>query len=290
MAGSYPDAPNRRMGLDADGSILVAMNAQSNGSPGGPVTEIGGTNKTNSQDEQFDLNCYNQLLASSDAVIGWIFPELREVDGIFMSSGLANNTGNTVDVVWTSGDTTDFITGTWTQRIANYVDPAHNSIAYRQSITSLAISNVRSVSARMQGGSFGRQSMQKYMLYGEISAGQTPDRLLWIDEITGLEFNLPLDYGDVPRGSARDREVRIKNNSGSLTANTIQITAEDLYLGSAAWYTFDIAGGGFASTRQIASLGSGATSGLITIRQIVPDATTLGVNSARAYANVSSWT
>jgi len=216
----------------------------------------------------------------------YLFPELREVDGIYIAPTLQN----IISTVHTSGDTTNTFDGTYTQQLANYDDSVAISLStYRTEITSLAVSNVRGVRA-IYDATGASKNLSGFHIYGEISSSQTPDRLLWVDEITGLEFTLPIDYGDVPRGSARDRLTRLRNNSSSLTATTLQITAEALLGASGDWYTFDVAGGGFVSTNSdIASLGAGATSGLITIRQIIPDSEVLGLHSARAFVNVDSW-
>lgn len=283
MAGSYPNVPSRRMATDDDGTI--GMRRRVDGTT--VQTEFNETlmDIMNDESETAWQNFQNNQAQRWQTLI---FPELRELDGMFYSyTGVGNG--------WqyeSSGDTTNGFDGTWTQRIADVPDFTVTAINYRTGITSLAVSNVRST--RLRTGGTGSQLSDQFHVslhtYGEISAGETPDRLLWVDEITGLEFVLPIDYGDAPRGSARDRGLRLKNNSGTLTANTLQITAEDLHGGSGAWYTYDVAGGGFVATNSdIASLGAGANSALITIRQIIPDAAGLGLQAARSYVNVSSW-
>lgn len=281
MAGSYPNVPSRRFALDADGTLGGSRFANDTQAlveftPGEMVTL-----------QQEDLAVVTIGGGSQpDEYAFLIFPELREFDGLYIGSGLAN----IISEIHTSGDTTNTFDGTWTQRIANYDDSVPVSLTtYRTEITSTAVSNVRGIRL-VYDATGGSKRLSGWHIYGEISAGETPDRLLWVDEITGLEFTLPIDYGDVPRGSARDRGTRLKNNSGSLTANTLQISAEDLVGGSGDWYTFDVAGGGFVSTNSdITSLGSGASSGLITIRQNVPDSEDLGLHSGRAFVNVASW-
>lgn len=273
MAGSYPDVPGRRMAWDDDGTIAGEKPLSQ------PFAEY-------SEAQQEGIN--NEQTASGPALgsnrwITFIFPELREVDGFF---GRAN-AGNRIDAVATSGDTTNGIDGTWTQQTADYSDPNTNVYDdYRDGILSLAVSSARGARFKIDDG----QGVRAAHWYGEISPGQTDDRLLFIDEATGLEFTLPKDYGDTPRGGSTDFEWRIKNNSASLIANNIQYTAEDLYLGSAAWYTHTLpAGSTFQSVQQIASLGAGTTSGIIKTRQIIPGGETLGLHAARLYLNVDTW-
>jgi hypothetical protein len=152
------------------------------------------------------------------------------------------------------------------------------------------VSNVRGLRLQSPAAGGNAAHQQRWHVYGEIAAGETPDRLLFIDELTGLEFALPKDYGDRPRGGSSDFEWRIKNNSAGETATTIQYTSEDLWLGSGAWYTHTLPGGStYAATRSIASLAAATTTGIITTRSIIPDAETLGPHAGRTYLNVASW-
>ena len=280
-AGSYPDAPSRRMALDDDGTVMGRRNQGGTGS----LLEATGAQKADMQREDGTAT-YWQIAGGSAGswYLFMIFPELREFDGIycgFVTSILTE--------VHSSGDTTNTFDGTWTQRIADIDNPANTLISYRTDITSVAVSNVRGIRVRTNDtGS--EQRFEQAHIYGEISAGETPDRLLWFDQATALEFAKPQDYGDVPRGSAEDKVTYLKNNSAALTANTVQVTAEDLFGGSGGWFTFD-EGTGFSSTLSLASsIANGANSPNITVRRITPDAGALGLHAARAYVNVGSWT
>lgn len=280
MAGSYPDVPSRRMAVDADGSVFVYRE-----NLGFPLTELTGASVTELNDE--DNTTVLTLFNNQAREYMWIFPELREFDGMFI--GATGNSGGSVWGVSTSGDTTNGIDGTFTQRAA----PAQSNAAstysgYRGStLKSYAVSNVRCVRGNMTDGNDG--SLQSMHVYGEIAAGETPDRLLWFDNDDDLEFSKPQDYGDKPRGSAEDHVVYLKNNSASLTASSVQITAEDLYLGSGGWFTFS-EGGAFSGTLALASsIANGTNSPDITVRCIRPDAAQLGLHAARVYANTGSW-
>lgn len=280
MAGSYPDAPSRRMAWDADGSIYLYREATSV-----PMTEPAASTRVELNDE--DSTSVHSLFNNVRREYVIIFPELREIDGAYAGGG-ATYPDFGFDV---SADTTNGIDGSWTTGIASSTSgvfqPGAPYTYYRSAIRSMALSNKRAIMAVSADGNDGR--MDAFHVYGEIAAGETPDRLLWIDNTTGLEFNLPIDYGDIPRGSAEDRELKLKNNSATLTAASVQITAEALYLNSGAWYTFS-EGGAFQSTLALAaSIGAGASTSTITIRRDTPDSETLGLHTARAYVNVGSW-
>lgn len=288
MAGSYPDVPSRRMAWDDDGT--VALYGLQNGADG--LTELSAEQMVELNDEDNNAGVAFPGTNQPPRFYWVLFPELRELDGFYASSFGSDASG--LGAVHTSPDTTNGRDGTWTQQIASAAQGGVVSATYRTSIISTAVSSIRGVrlaQASSSGGSTAGQRLAAEHLYGEISAGQTPDRLLFIDDATGLEFTLPIDYGNVPRGSSADRLIRLRNNSAAKTANTIQYTAQSLYLNSAAWYTATLPGGStFQSTQQLASLAPATTSGLITLRRVTPNAETLGLHAARLYANVDTWT
>ena len=277
MAGLYPNVPSRRMAVDDDGSLLIKKTGSN------PPIELSQANKDELNDEDnvsvFQGN--NQVI-----VLGWFFPEVREIDGFFLAF---NRSSNGVYDIRTSVDTTNTIDGTHVTQISNH--PEGTGVwptQYRDAITSAAWSSIRFVNWRTTDQQ--NDQLTAFHIYGEISPGETPDRLLYIDELTGLEFALPIDYAEIPRGSSEDLEFRIKNNSALETATTIQYTAEDGYLGSGSWYTYTLpAGSTYAATQQIVSLAATITTGLIKIRRITPGGEDLGLHAGRTYLNVASW-
>ena len=295
MAGSYPDAPSRRMAFDDDGTIGFAENDTLNGNllwgTDGRIYEWNSTSLAEMNDEDnTQITQYDLGDNSSYSWVGFFFPELREVDGFFASSEESMNLG-TLNAQ-TSGDTTNGRDGVWTTQITDYTayrNPYPTN--YRNGVQSTAVSNVRALRLRMFApGGGGRSYIQGIHVYGEITPGETPDRLLFIDTATSLEFNLPVDYGDTPRGSATDTTIKLRNNSTSLSAGTVQITGESLYLSSGNWYTFS-EGGAYQSTLQLASsIGSAADSPTITIRRIIPDSETVGLHAGRVQVSVGAWT
>lgn len=277
----YPTVPGRRMAYDADGSI--ALRVPNNGA----AVEISSADKANWNDENPAGVLYGHALFP--AFFAWIFPELRELDGTFFNFDYA--TGWSVGALQWSNDTTQIHDGTWTNIDGTIQFTTDTSLpVYRTSIVSRAISNVRAIRFQVDDDNWDAITMFRAHLYGEIAAGQTPDRLLFIDSSTGLEFGLPIDYGDTPRGSEVDQTFKLKNNSASFTASNIQITGESLYLNSGAWYTFS-EGGAFQSTLPLAaSIGPGASSPTITVRRNIPDAETLGLHAGRIRVSPPTWT
>lgn len=268
------------MAWDDDGTVLVYRRDNQS------LSEVSSADKVNLNSEE---STGPGLIADNYYML---FPELREFDGIFIHQAQPR----AVEVL-SSGDTTNGIDGSWTTQIANYDQSSKGQTSvyddYRDEITSAAASNIRGI--WLDGDFTNPAGDDNYWLhaihvYGEIAAGETPDRLLWVDNSTGSEFGLPVDYGDIPRGSAEDTEVLLRNNSGSLTAASVQITGEALYLNSGSWYTFKESGGSFQSTLPLSSsIGAGSDSPVLTIRRITPDTETLGLHAGRAQASVGSW-
>lgn len=284
MAGSYPNVPSRRMATHNDGTVGVR-------SSGGFPT--GSNVMTDIPVAQMDVMSAEDVAGSGPSITNtgpfaaYIFPELREVDGVYASM---DDGGTFGDPMYVSGDTTNGASGTWVS-VGSALGAVNALLPdYRDSILSLAESNRRGIRTNVTGVSGGGGTLDRWHIYGEISSGETPDRLLFIDEATGLEFVLSQDYGDVPRGSSEDFEWRIKNNSAGLTANTVQYTAADLFGGSAAWYTFTLPGGStYAATQQIATIAAATTTGIIKTRRISVAAAPLSLHAARQYLNTASW-
>lgn len=281
MAGSYPDVPSRRMAWDADGTVMAHKDEN------GIITEFSATNKERAQSEDGTSEAPTLGATVDDRIVA-IFPELREVDGYYISLHEPATFNDQAEV---STDTTNGIDGTWSALGSNFGSATTTHDEYRTAIHSLAGSNVRGFEfPDLTGAGGGGGNVSRLHIYGDITPGETPDRLLFIDEATGLEYTAARDYGDTPRGGSEDVTWRIKNNSASLTAETIQYTTEDLFRGSGAWYTHSLPGGStYQATRQVASLAPATTSGLITTRRVTPGDALLGVHAGRTYLNVGTW-
>lgn len=281
--GFYPTAPSRRMAWHEDGTVCLYVTDNS------PGSEISDVNMESLNDEGG-----SNLRIISENAFGFIiniFPELREFDGYFIAKHSGGDGG--FGPLTTSGDTTNGIDGSWTQRSANILDPSVVRPNYRTDITSFAVANVRGVRSYKNSNTGGDDDfMQSIHIYGEISPGETPDRLLFIDELTSLEFTLPKDYEEAPRGSSEDFDWRLKNNStvagNNKTINTIQWTAKTGFLLSAAWYTFSVGGDAFAATKSLTSLAPEASSVVLTTRRIIPQDEVTSLHAARIEATVGS--
>lgn len=290
MAGSFPDVPGHRIAYDDDGSVGFVNRYHSfSFSRATTWTQLSAGNLATLNNE--NIADGPALSSGQETSLGLIWPEPREIDGLY-AAALYNTATGTDWFILASDDTTWMGDGTWDTLTAAGGASIELSTNYRDDITSYGENTRRGLEIHTgNGGSGGGNDLNSVHVYGEISPGETPDRLLYIDENTGLEFTDAYDYGDIPRGSSEDIEFRLKNNSASLTINTIQYTAEDLYLGSGDWYTFTTpAGSTFNATQSISSLASATTTGIITMRRITPGDEQTGLHAARIQTTHASLT
>lgn len=310
MAGSYPDAPFRRMAWDEDGTIFwhaETLTSYFTGTvmPGfeRTVTEKGWANNERTLTGSEDIENGGGG-GSFSHVYFMVFPELRDIYGVAYWATAINSGSSMVPTDFEySANTTNGIDGTWTALYPTY--PIQSIVYatyswdhwYRIGIVTddLPVTGVRGLRwvQLLPGGLIAQGFWHHIHVYGDKSTGATPDRLLFIDNDTGLEFTEPLDWGDVPRGTTLFHDIKIKNNSATLTANTILLDFEALTGVSDTWHTMSDSGGAYGGTVNIASLAPTATypaADTITIKLIVGDNENLGLQACRLQASTVSWT
>ena len=106
-----------------------------------------------------------------------------------------------------------------------------------------------------------------------------------------FEDGTHIDWGDTVRGTSADRTFRVKNNSATLTANSIQLSTTVLTNTTPSLVNqFEYSdGGAFAQTLDIGNLAPGAISPLITVRRNTDISATLSVWTARIDIEPTSW-
>lgn len=210
-----------------------------------------------------DLNCENPYRQySGGAYVGtWIFvlfPEKRDIDGIHWNHyGYAS-----VDKQWSyvSNDTTNGEDGTWTN--LNYDGRWRDFMAgsFRNNINPFSLTDQLGFRCYSYPGSSDGFVLSLH-LYGTISTGETPDRLLFLDTAASdAEFVKPIDQGDIHRGQTIIRTFKLKNNSSTKSINTVQVTGDDLYAAAGDWYTFSLDGVSYQGTlNTIGNIAAGGT-------------------------------
>lgn len=286
MAGFYSDAPAPRMAYDIDGTVMSIVY------PSGSIVVRSAAERRNMNDEVFDQP---ELVGKNTAYLTFIFPQFRDITHYSLWGG---NLGGSNGRITTSTDTTNGYDGTWTDH-GLYALVNANKAALREEIKALTLSGIKAirfgVTGNLNGGS---QRPGLVHLYGGIAAGQTPDRLrMWhptldepLDDNTSTD-GAHLDWADIAQGTTADKQFRIKNNSATLTANSIVVSTEVLTdtspaLGGQITYSD---GGPFASTVTIPSLAPGALSPVLTVRRSTDVAANLGLWWLRTFAEAGSW-
>ena len=325
MAGSWPDTPSRKIAYHADGTVVVGR-FPADGAPyenfydwdSGPL----GLEEMNDLD--FDGIIPNYALKRFPALgttpassvlnkrteTAWIFPEYRDIYGYAVVLEIAfTSLDQGLYRMYISGNTTNGIDGDWTE-IGYFTNdgPPNNLPAninypewWRESQVSLYFPRARGMrflgtaGFNTSAGETAAMLWRAAFLFGMISAGETPDRILFIDNYTGLEFTLPMDWGDVPRGSVLEWDIYLLNNSSTLTANTMTLDMKTLYNASDGWYQMKVTGGGFGDTIAITSMAPGARfptgTDIITVRLSVPQDQPLSIYEAfLELSPAASWT
>ncbi len=100
------------------------------------------------------------------------------------------------------------------------------------------------------------------------------------------------DWGDAPRSSSADKTFRIKNLSGTLTANDVSVSLNaltDTTPSVPGQHLISYDGGPFQAQVDIGDLGPGAISDVLTLRRVTPDNAVLSLWSFRIFAAADSW-
>lgn len=238
-----------------------------------------------------------------------IFPEYRDVYGIYWwydsvrgvpypigaaeqnDFQYSSNTTNGVD-----GDWTTVLEGPdrgWCKAYTDYAgDLYYRSLIY-DAFEAPAVRALRWWAYAVY--SLGDQwvTMSMIHVYGMISAGQTPDRIIVLDYDTGLEYDAVEDWGDVPRGTVLERRIQIKNLSPTLAATSFTLDFKGLTGDSHEWYEIKDWGGSYSDTLDITSVAAGATypsgGNYLTVKLDVPNDAKLSVAAAWLDVSVPTW-
>jgi hypothetical protein len=221
------------------------------------------------------------------------FPEQREVTACYAAA--IGSPSPVPMVMHGSNDTTNGLDGTWETASFPGGNPAVASSSWslipvdgwRSGIKAVSFTGPKRVIRCYYGasgditiGAFGM-----FHLYGEKASGQTPDDILFIDDITDLEFQAPLDFGDRPLGTTVTRVFRLKNGSPSKTANSINLQCND------SDFAISSDGTTWVATLNFSSLAPGAETSNLYVRCTTPGpGAQLGPRFAEMVVTVGSWT
>lgn len=293
----YTALPDRRMPYDNDGTVIYKY---ANGNLGaslcfaqGPQTLLSQANAAELNDQDnvgiSGLSGYENANAANGTLAIWyFFPEQREVTAHF-SCETALSPYNYAETLQGSNNTTNGTDGTW--ETASFPSGiAHtnwNFDNWRGAIKPVSFTGPKQTIRDGVGSSQNGANMSCSHWYGEKAAGQTPDDIIFInhDDTPGVEFTAPEDFGDQPLATTVVRQFRLKNTSGSKTANTINVQCND------SLFAISEDGVNWVVTINIASLSAGAESATLYVRCTTPAiGSVLGPYANRIIVTVASYT
>lgn len=326
MAGSYPNTPSERIAYHIDGTVMWMANSQLSGPLGGggymeamllPPEELSSTEMAEYNDEDSVPLFGAGGVASVDYGFAWIWPEKRDIFG-FYGYVQANGAGHIVEL-HTSTDSRNGITGSFTTQAAHdgegqtgtfeeLIQPTGNDNwsvqhSYREFIhpldsTGTTAVRVRTAPNKTLSGDLDNAQYAAFHWYGTIADSANPDRILFMDNNTGLEMANLQDWGDIPRGSVHDKEIFLLNNSATLSATSNVLTFQGGYEDSYTWYTIQddaAVAPAFSTTLTIdGPIGPGdryptASSEVLTVRLTVDPDENLGPAAARLQLETGDW-
>lgn len=292
MAGNYDDAPGHRMAYDQDGTIVIRRNWNTDTL----IDTVSGSDLIVMNDESSGR--YAAFPKGAQYELIFIFPELRDIVGYVSQGNGAGETQVWRDIRW-SANTTNGIDGTWTTTTQDYaITGTFNPTALRNDIVTLSLSGVKAVGfgTQQDGGavSGGPLELACHHLFGSIASGQNPDRLrIWhptLDQEVGPAY---FDWAEQERGATNTITFRVKNQSATLTANSIAINMEaltDTTPTNVSQHTFSTDNVTYLSTINIGNLSAGALSSVLYMKRTTPSNAALGLWWTRMQAIASSWT
>lgn len=299
MAGFFPDVPAYRFPLDRDGSRLLLRNITAATPWEDQTARLLTLQDESSTNWNFGSGSSNHLYEFS-----LVFPEPRDVSayhvGVYApSSGGGSPSQFNPQEMYASTDTTDGMDGAWSVIADPFIDTDTSSttthqIRNRDSIQPLTQTGIRGIRIRYHRSSGSNApSFLIYLwhLYGSIPAGSNDDRVeFWDPSIDQQMPHAHLDFGDMPVGTQKQKQFRIKNLSSTLTANSVDLATEDLESsGLASGLQLSLDGTNWLSSVNLGNLGPGVISATVNVRRTVGPAESLRPRVGRINAVAASW-
>jgi len=299
MPGTYPNYTEQRMAYDADGTIVVVYDPDTD-----TVVQLSQSTLQRMNSEvaawpgyEFEGGEYTDVRGT----IAFVFPQARNVTGYFVcvseepgSAKFSNSTG-----IQVSSNTTNGINGTWTTASAG-VTTSQSMLPNYRTVTSFSAVNIKAVRFTKATASESilenlyATNIHVLHLYGTQTSAS--DRLeFWKPSTDSILTPSDLDFGDIARETTTTKTFRVKNLSSTLTANSVVISASTISTASGestvvGEYSFSTDNGvTYGSTRTISSIAPGAISGVVTARRITTETSLLSVHSVRVNAIAGSW-
>jgi hypothetical protein len=281
----YPNLTDCAMPYHLDGTVVKVI---------GPT---GGVLKTLSDAEMLELNDEDLTAVTTpqenNEYIVFFFPEKRDISGLYAQFSVFYP--GTPTGLQGSADSTNGLDGTWASATmpSGYNAVSADIDGWRKAIAPVEdMDNINVLRLQNNGNYPGMtktfDGVYILHLYGKKHSGETADDILFLDaENSDAEFGTPLDFGDRPAGTSVIRQIKLKNNSSTLTASSMEVEVED----PADIIRVSLSSGGpWTTTVSIASIAAGAKSAIVYVKCETPaPPTPLGPDRAPIKATVGSW-
>lgn len=293
MAGVHPDIPAPRMALHLDGSTAKWRNVTT----ASAWTDITGQ-LNNTQDVQNTTNLNFSGPNNHVHELAIMFPEARDLRGMHWRWLHDLGLGGTVTTaLYTSTDTTDGTDGTWAIQSPNggaatsLVGPPY----YRDSIDGLSLNGIKGIRLRVGSNNSSGTALFRFYeihVYANRPTSSITRLAFWHPTLDQALAPAALDFGDTARGAVHGpRQFRLKNLSGSQTANGIQIIAEDLAGRGFGTNALEVSadGSSWSTSAAAGNLAPGTISSLKYVRLTLDPALGTQARSGRLYTTTTSW-
>lgn len=285
----YSAIPDRAIPYHIDGSVIKIINATT------------GVVKSFSSAEMLEMNDYDYtnttFTSGYEHYLVVFFPELRDIHAFFGVLSVpdyapAYHSPVAMDHLEWSADTTNGLDGTWTAATVSGGYPVVTCLLddWRKGIKLVTgIAGAKAIRCKTGDASHRMDGVYILHLYGHKTAGQTPDDIIFLDaENSDAEFAADLDFGDRPAGTSLIRQIKVRNTSATLTANTLVVTVVDPVDNIRV---SDSASGPWTTSQSFATLAPATSSAIIYVKcETAAPPTPLGPMRAPIKAVVGAWT
>ncbi len=287
---AYPALPGRRLAYDIDGTEVFE------------ISNNGGNRQKLSQTVLDRLNNeHNTTLAvdspslDQEVTVTFLFSRQHDLFGVY-AVGHGNPSGygtfrDFFDHIEYSPDVHTDIGGTWIDTGASHGLANFFFDRWREDIQTIDVTDAWGLRGVIgEPGLISDLDVFQIQIYGAPNDVQNPNRLVVIDDDTGLEFTSVMDWGELPRGTVKTHIVQIKNNSSTHQADGVSLGFSSLNVYPEDWHRMKDGGGGYGTTLNLGDIAASATYvNDITLKVDVPDLGPLGPFANRLTMTSAGW-
>ena len=283
---TYVATPGRRLAYDLDGSLMATRTLSD------VVTVLASSSVSSLNDERNGTAIITNSNVNDNLYVVILFPAPRDLFGLWASVGqqqplAVGGTPRYVTIETSPDAHTVNGDGTWNSA---GIDVGEDFLwdTWRVDIESFSASNVWALQGLLKdAGLTDDTKMYQLHIYGAPNDASVPDRVILIDDDTGLEFDNVLDWGDLPRGAVKSHMLQVKNNSATHTANGVTLGLNTFHDDI---HEIRDGAGAYSTALSLGNIAAGVTyANDITIKVDVASTAALGPFTNRLTVDVTSW-